>query len=214
MLTLLLLSFVISGSDSASCSWIRHQRKMNQVLACGIFILVLDATLCLALWLGLMLLQCSSCGGPFALWAFGTVKWVILHTFTKIFTQGKPQAVLCRLVVLLCLLSPVFESGRMFVAPSSEPYRAASPDLSALLLGWMSSLLACVVWEIGLCSDGKMKNSELSARRLLMRMLKYFKPDRLYIISAFSFLILAVICKCETLTKYFISYIQIHVFSR
>lgn len=161
-----------------------------------------DATLCVALWVGLVLLQCSSCGLS-ALWAFGTVKWATLHTFTKIFTNGKPPAVLCRLVALLCLLSPVFESGRMFVAPPSEPYRAASPDLSMLLLGWMSSLLTCLVWETGLCADGKMKNGELSARRLLMRMLKYFKPDRLYIISAFSFLISAVICKCETLTKYF-----------
>lgn len=205
MLTLLLLSFVISGLDLATCSWICHQRKMNEVLACGIFILVLDATLCLALWLGLVLLQCSSCGGLLALWAFGTVKWAILHTFTKTFTHGKPQAVLCRLVALLCLLSPVFESGRVFVASPSEPDRVASPDLSTLLLGWMSSLLTCVVWEIGLCADGKMKNSELSARRLLLRMLKYFKPDRLYIISAFSFLILAVFCKCETLSKYFIS---------
>lgn len=204
---MLTLHLIISGSDSATCSWTCPHRKMKEVLARGIFILVLDAALCSALWLVLVLLQSSSGGGLLGLWAFGTVKWAILHTVTKTFTGGKAQAVLCRLVALLCLLSPVFESGRMFVAPPSQPYGGASPDLSMLLLGWMSSLLTCVVWEIGLCADGKMKNTELSARRLLMRMLKYFQPDRLYIISAFSFLILAVICKCETLTNYFISYV-------
>lgn len=178
---------------------------MKEVLVCGIFILLFDVVLCLALWAGLVLLQCSSCGGLAVVWAFGAVKWAILHNFTLILTDGKPQAVLSRLVALLCLLSPVFENGRILVSPPSEPYMGPSPDLSLLLLGPMSSLLACAVWEIGLCADGKMKknNNKLHARQLLMRMLKYFKPDTLYIIAAFSFLILGVICKCKILAFHF-----------
>lgn len=179
---------------------------MNQVVVSGIFTLLFDAVLCLALWAGLALLQCSSCGGLAGVWAFGAAKWAILCYFTRILSDGKPQAVLSRLVALLCLLSPVLESGRFLVAPPSEPYMGPSPDLSMLLLGLMSSLLACVIWEIGLSANGKMKNSnnKLDARRLLMRMLEYFKPDKLYIIAAFGFLILAVICKCEILTFLFI----------
>lgn len=164
--------------------------------ACGLLILLFDAVLCLSLWAGLVLLEQSGCGGLAGVWAFGAVKWAILHVFTSILTDGKPEAALRRLVALLCLLSPVFESGRILMVPPSEPYTGPSPDLSMLLLGPMSSLLACVLWEKGLCGDSKMTkdNIKLDVRRLLVRMLKYFKPDTLYLIAAFSFLILGVVC--------------------
>lgn len=179
---------------------------MREVAACGLFIVLFDMVLCLALWAGQVLLACSSCGGLAGVWACGAVKWAILHVFTSVLTDGKPEAVLRRFVALLCLLSPVFESGRILMAPPSEPYTGPSPDLSMLLLGQMSSSLACVVWENGLSGDGKMRkdNSNLDAGRLLMRMLKYFNPDTLYLIAAFTFLILGVVCKCEILTLYFI----------
>ncbi|XP_070782860.1 antigen peptide transporter 2 [Enoplosus armatus] len=169
---------------------------MREVAVCGLFILIFDAVLCLALWAGLVLLECTSCGGLEGVWACGAVKWAFLHVFTLMLTDGKPQAVLRRLVAHLCLLSPVFETGRVLMAPPSEPYMGPLPDLSMLLLGSMSSSLACVVWEKGLSGDGKMgkDNNELGAGQLLMRMLKYFRPDILYLISAFSFLILGVIC--------------------
>ncbi|XP_041818378.1 antigen peptide transporter 2 [Chelmon rostratus] len=169
---------------------------MSEVASCGLFILVFDAVLCSALWAGLVLLKCSGCGGLAGVWAFGAVKWAVLRVFTSVLTGGRSQAVLCRLVALLCLLSPVFESGRFLMAPPSEPYTGPSTDLSVLLLGPISSSLACVVWEKGLCGDGKMRkdNNKLDARSLLMRVLKYFKPDTLYLIAAFSFLILGVFC--------------------
>lgn len=189
--------FVVLGSDSAPCSRPFHQRNMSEVASCGLFILVFDAVLCSALWAGLVLLKCSGCGGLAGVWAFGAVKWAVLRVFTSVLTGGRSQAVLCRLVALLCLLSPVFESGRFLMAPPSEPYTGPSTDLSVLLLGPISSSLACVVWEKGLCGDGKMRkdNNKLDARSLLMRVLKYFKPDTLYLIAAFSFLILGVFCK-------------------
>lgn len=163
---------------------------------CGSFILFFDLVLSSALWAGLVLLECSSCGGLAGVWAFGAVKWAALHFFTLTLTDGKPEAVLCRLVALLCLLSPAFESGRILMAPPSEPYTGPTPNLSMLLLGPLSSLMACMIWEKGLCGDGKMKkdNQNLDTRRLLMRVLKYFRPDVLYLIAAFSFLILGVIC--------------------
>ncbi|XP_074475434.1 antigen peptide transporter 2 [Sebastes fasciatus] len=169
---------------------------MREVAACGLIILVFDAVLCLALWAGLVLLECSSCGGLAGVWAFGAVKWAILCVFTSHLTDGKPEGVLRRLVALLCLLSPVFESGRFLMAPPSEPYTGPSPDLNMLLLGPMSSSLACVVWEKGLCGESKMKKDDikLDAKRLLARTLKYFKPDTFYLIAAFTFLILGVIC--------------------
>uniref|UniRef100_A0A7N8YD64 Transporter associated with antigen processing, subunit type t, teleost specific n=1 Tax=Mastacembelus armatus TaxID=205130 RepID=A0A7N8YD64_9TELE len=168
---------------------------MREVAVCALLILLFDAVLCLVLWTGLVLLKCSSCGGLAGVWTFGAVKWMFLYIFTFILTDRKPQAELRRLVVVLSLLSPVVESGRILMAPPSEPYTGPPPDLSMLLLGPVSSLLACVVWEKGLCSDGKgKKDNKLDARLLLMRVLKYFRPDSLYLIAAFSFLILGVIC--------------------
>ncbi|KAM7370412.1 hypothetical protein PAMP_009964 [Pampus punctatissimus] len=167
---------------------------MSDVAVCGLFILFFDTLLYFELWAALVLLQCSGYGGLAGVWTFGAVKWAALHVFTSILTDGKPQAVLCRLAALLCLLSPVLESGRMLMAPPSEPYTEPTPDLSMLLLGPGSSLLACMVWEKGLFGNGKRRNHNLDTRRLLMRMLKYFRPDVLYLIAAFSFLILGVIC--------------------
>lgn len=169
---------------------------MREVTACALFILLFDAVLCVALWAGLVLLKCSSYGGLEGVWAFGAARWASLHVFTSVLTDGKPQAVLRRWVALLCLLSPVFETGRVFMAPPSEPYTGPSPDPSMLLLGPMSSSLACVIWEKGLCGDSKPRKDDikLNARRLLVRLLKYFKPDTFYLIAAFTFLILGVIC--------------------
>ncbi|XP_068592929.1 antigen peptide transporter 2 isoform X2 [Cebidichthys violaceus] len=174
-------------------SLIVHQRKMGDVAARGLFIVIFDAVLHLGLCVGLVLLKCSGCGGLPGVWAFGAVKWAILHVFTVALTDGKPEAALRRLAALLCLLSPVFESGRVLVTPHTGP---PSPDLGMLLLGPVAASLACVVWEKYLCGGSKRTKDDvkLDARRLLVRMLKYFKPDTFYLIAAFSFLILGVIC--------------------
>lgn len=178
---------------------------MREVVLCGLFLLLFDAVLCLALWAGLVLLKCSSCGGLAGVWAFGAVKWAILHVFTSALTDGKPPAELHRLVALLCLHTPVLECGRILMAPPSETYMGPPFDFSMLLLGLMSSSLACVVWEKGLRGDGKTRkdNNKQDVRQLLMRVLKYFRPDSLYLVAAFSFLILGVVCKCEKLGSIF-----------
>ncbi|XP_039991643.1 antigen peptide transporter 2 isoform X2 [Xiphias gladius] len=135
---------------------------MRKVAACGFFILLLDTILSSALWAGLVLLEGRGCCRLAGVWAFGAVKWAILHVFTSVLTDGNPQAVL----------------------------------RSMLLLGPMSSSLACVVWEKGLCGHGKIRKdaNKLDTRQTLMRVVIYFRPDTLYLIAAFSFLILGVIC--------------------
>lgn len=173
------------------------QMKMKEIVVYGISILLFDIILSLAYVTGLVLLHFSGSGGLRVLWAFAVVKWAFLQGFTWIFADVKCQAVLSRMVVLLCLLSPVCDSLQIFMAPLSEPYREPPADLGRLLLGTACSLFACVVWEMGFWSDTKVqtKSNDLSSRRLLMRVVKYFKPDALYVFAAFTFLILAVICK-------------------
>ncbi|XP_034427433.1 antigen peptide transporter 2 [Hippoglossus hippoglossus] len=168
---------------------------MNEVVACGFFSLILDAVLSLSLWAGLVLLRFPSWGPLVGVWTFGAAKWVFLYVYTSMLTDGKPRAVLCRFVAVLCFLSPVFESGRFLMADSSEAYVGPAGDLTTLLLGSVSSSLACVFWENLSCGDGKKRDADtVKSRQLLMRLLKYCRPDTLYMIAAFTFLILAVIC--------------------
>lgn len=199
---------VVPGSHLASWSLTILHIEMKEVAACGIFILLFDAVLCSAHWAILLLLQISDCGGLAGVWAFGAVKWVFLHVFTSTLTEGKPHSVLRQLVALLCLLSPVLETGRIIADPPSGPYTGPSPDLSMVLVAQVSSLLACAVWEKGLFGNGNKKksSSKLDTRRLLIRVLKYFKPDTLYLISAFGFLILGVICKCEIISLHILAH--------
>ncbi|CAN9508677.1 unnamed protein product [Ophioblennius macclurei] len=170
---------------------------MNEDATCGLFILIFDALLGAALWAGLLLLRVShSSFGLGAVWAYGAVKWACLSLFTSVLTDKKPPAVLRRLAALLCLLSPVVESGRVFMAPPSQPYPGASTDLRALLLSPACAALACVIWEEGLCGSGRTRRggAKLDSRQLLVRMLKYFRPDTLHLVAAFSALILGVVC--------------------
>lgn len=189
--------FVVPGS--VFWSWTILQRKMKDVIICGLFIILLDVLLCSARWAWLLLLECSSCGGLAGLWLFGLMKGVFLHVCASALTDGKLRTVLCRFSALLCLLPPVFETGWTLKAPPSEPYSGPSPNLSLLFLGAASSSLACGIWENLLSGDKNMKNDTVDTKRILMRVLTYFKPDSLYLIAAFSFLILGVFCKLETL---------------
>ena len=203
IIIIIMLIFVALGSDSASCTLTLHHRKMNEVVTCGFFSLILDAVLSLSLWAGLVLLRWPSCGPLVGVWTFGAVKWVFLYVFTSMLTDGKPRAVLCRFVAVLCFLPPVFESGRFLMADSSEAYVGPGADLSTLLLGSVSSSLACVFWENLFCGDGKKRDADtVNSQQLLKRLLNYCRPDTLYLIAAFSFLILAVLCKCEVCISY------------
>lgn len=182
--------------------WMVIQKKTMKEVAASLLILLVDTALWVVLWGGLVLLRCSSCGGLAGLWAFGAAKWAALHTFTSIVTDGRTRQVLRRLVALLCLLPAVTESGRMLLTPPSEPFTEPPPDLSVVLVGSLSSSLACWMWEKGIVGDGN-HNHKQEARRVLIRMLMYFRPDIFHLIAAFSFLILCVLCECETVQTWF-----------
>lgn len=170
---------------------------MKAVVVYGISVLLFDTILSLAILTGLVLLHFNS-GGLAAQWAFAVGKWIFLQGFTWILTDAKHLAVLSRLAVLLCLLSPVYESTQKLLrTPPSEPSTDLFADLGRLLLGPAVSLFSCVMWEMGFCSNAEVKTSSknLHQRHLLLRMVKYFKPDALYIIAAFTFIIVSVICK-------------------
>lgn len=164
------------------------------VIIWALCIILLDAFLTSAQWAGLLLLKCSSCGGLVGVWVFGLIKGGFLHVFVSVMTDRNHRALLQRFGALLCLISPIFETGRVLTARPSEPYNEPSPDPSMLLFGAASSSLACLIWEKWLSGDGRMKKENLDTKHLLMRVLTYFKPDTVYLITAFGFLIMGVIC--------------------
>nr|XP_046223856.1 antigen peptide transporter 2 [Oncorhynchus gorbuscha] len=169
-------------------------------------VLLYDLVLWGALWTGLVLLEFSSSGGLVGLWAFGALRWALHHSITLVLSERKPQPVLRRWVAVLCLLPPVFESGRMVMVPASTADDLGLvPGPSMVVLALVSSTVACLAWELGFPDDvgnqGKEKKKKQEARAQLMRVVRYCKPDALYLAAAFLFLSLAVIC--ETFIPYY-----------
>ncbi|KAM4624190.1 antigen peptide transporter 2 [Polymixia lowei] len=166
-------------------------------------VLLCDALLWLALLAALVQFECTGCGGIGGLLAFGAVKWALLHTLTLKMSYGKPRYTLYRFVALLCLLPPVFECRWMFMRQTSELYVGRFPEPGMAVLAVVSSSVACMVWELVFPDDGGMKEDKkkLQSRVLLMRVVKFFRPDSHYLIAAFAFLILGAIC--ETLIPHY-----------
>uniref|UniRef100_A0A6Q2Y4U2 Transporter associated with antigen processing, subunit type t, teleost specific n=1 Tax=Esox lucius TaxID=8010 RepID=A0A6Q2Y4U2_ESOLU len=157
-----------------------------------------------AFWAGLVLLEFSSAGGLVGLWAFGLLR-ALLYSFALLLADGRPQPVLARWVSMLCLLPPVFESGRMAIVPAvSGNVIGLVPDPGTVVLAVVSSTVACLAWELGFpdsdCNPGRKKENQ-KARVQLMRVVRYCRPDIFYLAAAFLFLSLGVIC--ETFIPYY-----------
>uniref|UniRef100_A0A8C6TM16 Transporter associated with antigen processing, subunit type t, teleost specific n=1 Tax=Neogobius melanostomus TaxID=47308 RepID=A0A8C6TM16_9GOBI len=169
---------------------------MKQLATCALFVLLFDTALGWAYWTALLLLKCPSCTGLVWLWGFGAAKFIGLHCLTSLLIDGKPNLVMRRLVCLLCLLCPVIETGRMLMSQTNRPYMGPPPDLATVPLSTLTSLLACLIWEKGLCSEksSRRKPQIEGARQLLTRLVKFFKDDVFYLTTAFSSLIVGVIC--------------------
>ncbi|XP_059892505.1 antigen peptide transporter 2 [Gadus macrocephalus] len=156
-------------------------------------VLLLDIMFWLILFAELVLLQFPSCGGLPGLWAFAVLKIILINTWT-VYIDDKPTPVVNRFVTLVCLLLPVFESVRTLVGFSTFN-GSPVPTLGMIVLAQISSIIACAFWEMDLTHGQKKKGGQnLGSTAVLKRVLKYFMPDRLYLVFAFFFLILGVAC--------------------
>ena len=154
------------------------------------FVLLSDIMFWLILFAELVLLQFPSCGGLPGLWTFGLIKLLLINTWS-VYIDDKPTPVVHRFMTLVCLLLPVFESGRTLVGFSTFN-GGLVPTLDMVVLAQVSSVIACALWEMDLKRGG---GPALSSTAVLNRVLKYFMPDRLYLMCAFFFLVLGVACK-------------------
>ncbi|XP_067100676.1 antigen peptide transporter 2 isoform X1 [Osmerus mordax] len=164
---------------------------MASVRTWGLLI-IYDLTLWVVFWTWLVLSKFSSSGGLGGLWVLGGLRWICLYSLTLLHTDGKPQPALWRWVTVLCLLPPVFESGRKCVisGSTSDPH-GPIPEPSIALLSLFSSSVACLAWE-AVFPEGETRK-ESKSRVMLMRVVKYCRPDAFHLTAAFSFLIFGVI---------------------
>lgn len=116
----------------------------------------------------------------------------MLYSLMLIHTDGKPQPALSRWVTVTCLLPPVFESGRKYsLSGSTSVHLGPIPEPSMVFLSLASSTVACLIWE-KVFPDGQ-TNERSKKRVLLMRVVRYCRPDILHLTAAFSFLIFGVV---------------------
>ena len=166
-------------------------------------VLLCDLCLWLLLLSQVLLLRLPGCGGLAGLWTFAIFKWILIHKWILGAVLDQPTPVPYRFAALLCLLLPLFESGRaLFFSPSGGSVfnGRGLPDLGMVALSQISSIIACALWDIDLIDHGqaeedKGQSPHVGSRVLLRRVLTYFSPDRLYLFSAFGFLILGGACK-------------------
>lgn len=153
-------------------------------------LLLMDAVL---LWLLQGTLGTVLPQGLPGLWLEGTLRlgglWGLLKLWGLLGFVGT-------LLPLLCLGTPLFLSLRALVGGtlSAPPVRVASASWSWLLEGYGAAVLSWVVWGV-LSPPGaeEKKPSQENNKDLMWRLLKLSRPDLPYILTAFFFLVIAVL---------------------
>ncbi|KAK7919423.1 hypothetical protein WMY93_010707 [Mugilogobius chulae] len=86
-------------------------------------------------------------------WTFWTALLLLKIPISGPLVGCRDCGVLESLLCVLCLLCPVVESGRMLMSKDDRSYMGPHPDLTKVPLSTLASLLACLIWEKGLCDE-------------------------------------------------------------
>ncbi|KAI1886599.1 hypothetical protein AGOR_G00197470 [Albula goreensis] len=160
-------------------------------------VLLCELALWVLLWGGVVLLECPSRAGVDLglLWVLGVGRWAVLRWLSWVVPGGRDQPVLRRWVAALCLLGPVFESGRAALQ-QERTLSGQLPDPGTVATGLVASTAACLFWELTFPEAQKGKGAkQQQAKAMFMRVVRYSAPDALHLGAAFIFLSLAVICE-------------------
>lgn len=135
------------------------------------------------------------------LWALRTISWVVLYSVITCVAHSSIQPLLKRWVALLSFLPPVFDSIQTLLHGTMRGFSPV-PDPGMVILSTATSTLIYIVWEMAFPHGGSSKGSrnqqkDQEARALLMRVIRYSRPDYLHLGAAFFFLSLAALCKCN-----------------
>ncbi|KAG7491393.1 hypothetical protein MATL_G00003200 [Megalops atlanticus] len=165
-------------------------------------VLACDMALWGSAWGGTLLLGKPNVEGRALgwLWALGALRWALLHGVALTVPGGRGRPVLRRWVAALCLLGPVFESGKAALLQEGRPGDPI-PDPGKAALAAAAATAACLFWELTFPdaereeAGGAKEKKKQEAKALFMRVVRYSRPDALHLGAAFVFLSLAVICE-------------------
>ncbi|XP_053149303.1 uncharacterized protein LOC128343892 [Hemicordylus capensis] len=133
-----------------------------------------------------------------AVWLEAALRLLVLWGAQGLLSLGWPSQIPTAALVTVCLLFPIYLSvGHFFGDP---PLLVSSAPWSWLLLGYGAAGLALLTWEVlgqGVNTEGAKKEDNTT----LWKLVKLFRPDVLYLSSAFVFLTVAVIG--ETFIPYY-----------
>ncbi|KAJ8246256.1 hypothetical protein GJAV_G00265540 [Gymnothorax javanicus] len=161
-------------------------------------VLFCDLALWAVLWGGLVLFGWPS-GEDVALgwlWALGAGQWLLLDSLCLALPNGRNQSMLRRWVATLCLLGPVFETGKAALQRGSTRWSASIPDPGVAGLAVVAATCGSLFWELTFPEGERRKDGEEKQQKawtLFLRVVQYCRPDALHLGGAFFFLTLAVL---------------------
>ncbi|XP_036371981.1 antigen peptide transporter 2a [Megalops cyprinoides] len=167
----------------------------------------LDLVVCCVLHYGAALL--SPLHSPKALeslaqvWVFAGIRWAILRLFCALLPRLLDKAVLHRCVAAICLLGPVYESGLLvLLGMHPENWIGSLSSPGKTLVATAATAIACLFWEVSFpdsyqetCTTSNGQETKKRQKAMFMRVIRYSRPDALFLCAAFLFLALAVICE-------------------
>lgn len=158
-------------------------------------LLFLDLLLWLTLWTSLLCSQCVFLMNLTWLWVFRAFSWVLLHTVCSATLNKTIHNLLKPWVALVCFVPPVYDMVQTLVLRRGCGFSPVPLPLMVALSAVTSTLIH-LMWDKAF--PIKKVKKEQEAKVLLMRVIRYSKPDYLHLAAAFFFLILAALCKFNT----------------
>ncbi|KAJ8273749.1 hypothetical protein GJAV_G00105100 [Gymnothorax javanicus] len=168
---------------------------LDQAVCCALHY---GAALTLSPSINLSHLQCLS-----KIWLLAAIRWALVRLFCAVLPKSGSTAVLHRCVAAICLLCPLYESGSLAVlSKHPEDWSGSFSSPGKTIVAAAATAIACLFWEVNfpdgpgdssVTSNGKEKKQR--ARALFMRVVRYSRPDALFLLGAFVFLAVAVICE-------------------
>ncbi|KTF88321.1 hypothetical protein cypCar_00021318 [Cyprinus carpio] len=160
-------------------------------------LLCCDLGIWACVWTALLWLDGEGSLDLWGLWALRAISCVVLYSLSTIFADGSVQLLLKRWVVLLSFLPPVFDSMQTMLHGTMRGFTPV-PDPGMVILSLATSTLIYMVWEMAFPHGGPSKGTrnqkkDEEAKALLMRVIRYSKPDYLHLGAAFLFLSLAAL---------------------
>ncbi|XP_060753541.1 antigen peptide transporter 2 [Tachysurus vachellii] len=153
-------------------------------------LLFLDLLLWLTLWTSLLCSQGVFLMNLTWLWVFRAFSWVLLHTVSSATLNKTTHNLLKPWVALVCFIPPVYDMVQTLLLRRGCGFSPVPVPLMVVLSAVTGTLIH-LMWDKAF--PIKKVKKEQEAKVLLMRVIRYSKPDYLHLAAAFFFLILAAL---------------------